>query len=329
MKIAFYSSKPYDHVFFDALNPGHDLLYLKAGLTPETTVLAEGCDAVCCFVNDIVNTEVLQRLAELNIKLVVMRCAGFNNVDVEAATARGICIARVPEYSPYAVAEHTVGLIMTLNRHIHRAHNRIRENDYSLHGLMGFDLHGKTVGVIGAGKIGLAFIRIMQGFGCRVIIFDPAKAPVDGAEHVTLEELWAQSHVVSLHCPLTPQTHHIVNAGSLAQMPKGAMLINTSRGGLIDTQAVINSLKSGHLGYLGIDVYEEEAELFFEDLSDVIIQDDVFARLTTFPNVIITGHQAFFTREALHKIAAVTFNNIAAFEGGDYSRLEAVNKLNK
>ena len=329
MKIAFYSSKPYDHVFFDALNPGHDLLYIKAALTLETTVLAEGCDAVCCFVNDIVNAEVLQRLAELNIKLVVMRCAGFNNVDVEAATALGICIARVPEYSPYAVAEHTVGLIMTLNRHIHRAHNRIRENDYSLHGLMGFDLHGKTVGVIGAGKIGLAFIRIMQGFGCRVIIFDPAKTPVDGAEHVTLEELWAQSQVVSLHCPLTPQTHHIVNVDSLAQMPKGAMLINTSRGGLIDTQAVINSLKSGHLGYLGIDVYEEEAELFFEDLSDVIIQDDVFARLTTFPNVIITGHQAFFTREALQKIAAVTFNNIAAFGTGDFSQLEAVNKLNK
>lgn len=329
MKIAFYSSKPYDHVFFDALNPGHDLLYIKAALTLETTVLAEGCDAVCCFVNDIVNAEVLQRLAELNIKLVVMRCAGFNNVDVEAATALDICIARVPEYSPYAVAEHTVGLIMTLNRHIHRAHNRIRENDYSLHGLMGFDLHGKTVGVIGAGKIGLAFIRIMQGFGCRVIIFDPAKTPVDGAEHVTLEELWAQSQVVSLHCPLTPQTHHIVNVDSLAQMPKGAMLINTSRGGLIDTQAVINSLKSGHLGYLGIDVYEEEAELFFEDLSDVIIQDDVFARLTTFPNVIITGHQAFFTREALQKIAAVTFNNIAAFGTGDFSQLEAVNKLNK
>ena len=328
MKIAFYSSKPYDHLFFDSLNSGHTLLYIQTALTADTAVLAEGCDAVCCFVNDTLNAEVLQRLYAHDIQLVVMRCAGFNNVDVEAATALDICIARVPEYSPYAVAEHTVGLIMTLNRHIHRAHNRIRENDYSLHGLMGFDLHGKTVGVIGAGKIGLAFIRIMQGFGCRVIIFDPARTVIDNVSHVTLDELWAQSDIVSLHCPLTPQTHHIVNAESLSKMPKGAMLVNTSRGGLIDTQAVIDSLKKGHLGYLGIDVYEEEADLFFEDLSDAIIQDDVFARLTTFPNVIITGHQAFFTREALQKIAAVTFENIAAFESGDYSRIQAVNNLN-
>ena len=329
MKIAFYSSKPYDHIFFDALNSGHTLLYIEAALAPATAVLAEDCDAVCCFVNDSLDAEVLQRLYAYDISLVLMRCAGFNNVDVEAATALDICIARVPEYSPYAVAEHTVGLIMTLNRHIHRAHNRIRENDYSLHGLMGFDLHGKTVGVIGAGKIGLAFIRIMRGFGCRVIVFDPLKTPIEGAEHVALEELWAQSQVVSLHCPLTPKTHHIVNADSLAKMPKGVMLINTSRGGLIDTQAVIDSLKKGHLGYLGIDVYEEEAGLFFEDLSDVIIQDDIFARLTTFPNVMITGHQAFFTREALQKIAAVTFENIEAFECGDYSRIQTVNNLKK
>lgn len=325
MKIAFFSSKPYDHLFFDQLNTEHTLLYIEGSLTPQTAALAQGCDAVCCFVNDQLTADVLQQLKDHTIRLVAMRCAGFNNVDVSAATKLGITIARVPEYSPFAVAEHAVGLILALNRHIHRAYNRVRENDYSLHGLMGFDLHGKTVGVIGLGKIGCAFIKIMQGFGCRTLVFDPAKTAIEGAEHVTLDELWRQSHVVSLHCPLTPQTHHIINAQTLAQMPKGAMLINTSRGGLIDTQAVINSLKQGHLGYLGIDVYEEEGDLFFEDLSDTIIQDDVFARLTTFPNVLVTGHQAFFTREALHKIAEVTLENIRAFAAGELQKVHRVN----
>lgn len=325
MKIAFFSSKPYDHTFFDQLNTEHTLLYIEGPLTPQTAALAQGCGAVCCFVNDQLTADVLQQLKDHNIPLVVMRCAGFNNVDVGAATQLDITIARVPEYSPFAVAEHAVGLILALNRHIHRAYNRVRENDYSLHGLMGFDLHGKTVGVIGSGKIGCAFIKIMQGFGCRTLVFDPAKTPITGAEHVALDELWRQSHVVSLHCPLTPQTHHIINAQTLAQMPKGAMLINTSRGGLIDTQAVIDSLKQGHLGYLGIDVYEEESDLFFEDLSDTIIQDDVFARLTTFPNVLVTGHQAFFTREALHKIAEVTLENIRAFAAGELQKVHKVN----
>lgn len=325
MKIAFFSSKPYDHLFFDQLNTEHTLLYIEGPLTPQTAALAQGCDAVCCFVNDQLTADVLQQLKDHTIRLVAMRCAGFNNVDVSAATKLGITIARVPEYSPFAVAEHAVGLILALNRHIHRAYNRVRENDYSLHGLMGFDLRGKTVGVIGLGKIGCAFIKIMQGFGCRTLVFDPAKTAIAGAEHVTLDELWRQSHVVSLHCPLTPQTHHIINAQTLAQMPKGAMLINTSRGGLIDTQAVINSLKQGHLGYLGIDVYEEESDLFFEDLSDTIIQDDVFARLTTFPNVLVTGHQAFFTREALHKIAEVTLENIRAFAAGELQKVHRVN----
>lgn len=325
MKVAFYSSKPYDHVYFDTLNSDHTLLYIEATLTQATAKLAEGCDAVCCFVNDTLNKDILEALHEFGIGLIVMRCAGFNNVDVSAATALGITVARVPEYSPYAVAEHAVGLILTLNRHIHRAHNRIRENDYSLHGLMGFDLHGKTVGVIGSGKIGCAFIRIMLGFGCRVLVFDPSKTQVEGAEQVDLDTLWSHSDIVSLHCPLNPKTHHIVNAESIAKMPKGAMLINTSRGGLIDTQAVINCLKTGQLGYLGIDVYEEEADLFFEDLSDTIIQDDVFARLMTFPNVIVTGHQAFFTREALHKIASVTLANIDAYVAKDLTKMELVN----
>jgi D-lactate dehydrogenase len=330
MKVAFFSSKPYDHTFFEALNKHHSLSYLDAPLNKTTAKLAEGCNAVCCFVNDTIDKPVLEILHTMGINLVALRCAGFNNVDLDAATRLGICIARVPEYSPYAVAEHAVGLILTLNRNIHRAHNRIRENDYSLHGLMGFDLHGKTVGVIGSGKIGSVFIKIMLGFGCKVIVYDPAKYPIAGAEQVELDELWAQSQIVSLHCPLTPQTHHIVNAQSLLKMPKGAMLINTSRGALIDTHAVVANLKTGHLGYLGIDVYEEEAELFFEDLSDTIVQDDLFARLTTFPNVVITGHQAFFTREALTKIAEVTLANIDAFDRQDYSLIQSVNNwLNK
>ncbi|WP_054112808.1 2-hydroxyacid dehydrogenase [Marinagarivorans algicola] len=325
MKIAFFSAQPYEHNFFDALNTDHTLLYIESALNANTVALAQGCQAVCCFVNDVLDREVLLRLQQYNIAVVAMRCAGFNNIDVPVANELGITIARVPEYSPYAVAEHAVGLILALNRHIHRAHNRIRENDYSLHGLMGFDLHGKTVGVIGGGKIGCAFVRIMRGFGCRVLVFDPGKAPIEGAEHVDLDSLWQQCQVISLHCPLNTQTHHMINAQTLSKMPQGAMLINTSRGGLIHTQAVINSLKQGHLGYLGIDVYEEEASLFFRDHSDTIVQDDIFARLTTFPNVIITGHQAFFTRDALHKIALVTLNNLHYFELGDIDKMETVN----
>ena len=326
MDVAFFSSKAYDHTFFDTPPQAHTLRHIQSHLTPNTVQLAQGCNAVCCFVNDTLNADVLNGLHQLNIHLVVLRCAGFNNVDLACAKKLGITVARVPEYSPYAVAEHTAALILTLNRNIHRAHNRIRENDYSLHGLMGFDLHGKTVGVVGAGKIGRAFMAIMQGFGCRVLAYDVSDAPLPpNVQAVALNDLWPACDIVSLHCPLTPQTHHMVNAQSLALLPKGAMLINTSRGGLIDTQAVIKSLKSGHLGYLGIDVYEEEADLFFEDLSDTIIQDDIFARLTTFPNVIITGHQAFFTREALQKIASVTLSNLTAFEAGNLNNLKTVN----
>lgn len=313
MKIAFYSAKPYDRLFFNSLPHSFEIQYLESHLTPATAKLAEGADAVCCFVNDTLDREVLSALVALNIKMVALRCAGFNNVDLEAAKEFGIYIARVPEYSPYAVAEHTMGLILALNRHIHRAYNRTRENDYSLHGLMGFDLHGKNVGVVGCGKIGQALIAILKGFGCNIYAYDP-QLTIDGVTHVTLDELWPKCDIVSLHCPLTPETHHLINDQTLAKLPKGAMLINTSRGGLVDTQAVINHLKSGQLGYVGIDVYEEEADLFFEDLSDAIVQDDTFARLLTFPNVLVTGHQAFFTREALQKIAEVTLSNLAAYD---------------
>ena len=281
--------------------------------------------------NDTLNAAVIGTLANLGIKLIAMRCAGYNNVDVAQAYALGITVARVPEYSPFAVAEHAVALAMALNRNLHRAHNRVRENDYSLHGLLGFDLNGKTVGVIGTGKIGLAFINIMLGFGCRVICYDPypsAAVAATQARYVELTELWHESDIISLHCPLFESTRHLVNADSLQQMKDGVMLLNTSRGALIDTSAVIGALKTGRIGYLGLDVYEEEAELFFEDNSNEILHDDQFARLLTFKNVMITGHQAFFTKEALNAIAAVTLNNIDGFAKQDFTEVCVVNDAN-
>lgn len=319
MRVALFSCKPYDKQALEAANQGQfEFVPLDTHLDEHTYPLAQGCQAVCCFVNDQLNAKVLQGLAALGVRAIALRCAGFNQVDLAAAKALGLPVARVPEYSPYAVAEHAVGLILALNRNIHRAHNRIREHDYSLQGLMGFDLHGKTVGIIGGGKIGTAFGKIMHGFGCSLLITDPnpTAAVAQLGECVSLPQLLQQSDIISLHCPLTPNTHHLINAHSLAEIKKGAMLVNTSRGGLVDTKAVIAALKSGHLGYLGLDVYEEEADLFFEDLSNQVIQDDVFARLTTFPNVLITGHQAFFTREAISQIAAVTLNNLRAFSNG-------------
>lgn len=318
MRITMFSSKPYDKLFFAPAAAPHEILYLEPHLTEKTVGLAAGSEVVCCFVNDVLSEPVLIALKALGVRLVALRCAGYNNVDLAAAKRLSLPVCRVPEYSPYAVAEHAVGLILALNRNIHRAHNRIRENDYSLNGLMGFDLHGKTVGVIGAGKIGRAFIQIMLGFGCEVLVHD---VEVDSTltsrvRYVSLEELWPACDIVSLHCPLTPATHHLIDTDALARMKAGVMLINTSRGGLVDTPAVIRGLKSGQVGYLGLDVYEEEADLFFEDLSNQVVQDDVFARLTTFPNVIVTGHQAFFTREALAKIAEVTLANINAFAAG-------------
>ncbi len=319
MQVAVYSTKPYDRRFLDAANAGagHGLIYLESRLALETAVAAAGAGAVCAFVNDELRANVLEALAGQGTKLVVLRCAGFNNVDLVAARALGVTVARVPEYSPHAVAEHAVALILALNRKIHRAHARVREGNFDLDGLLGFDLFGRTVGIIGTGKTGAALVRIMRGFGCIVLAHDLRADPACeslGARYVPLAELLAASDIISLHCPLTPATHHLIDAAALTQMRPGVMLINTSRGAVIDTRAAINGLKSGRIGSLGLDVYEEEAELFFRDLSDSVIQDDQFARLLTFPNVLITGHQAFFTQDALAAIAETTIGNITAFE---------------
>lgn len=252
-------------------------------------------------------------------------CAGFNHVDLRACAKHNLAIARVPAYSPHAVAEHAVGLILSLNRKLHHAHARVREGNLSLHGLTGFDLYGRTVGIIGAGKIGMCFARIMRGFGCHVLLFDPNPIEAEaGVEQVSLDELYARAQIISLHCPLTPQTHHMINAQTLALMQPGVMIINTGRGALLDTQALIQALKRGHVGYLGLDVYEEEEALFFSDHSDTIIQDDIFMRLLTFPNVMITAHQAFLTEQALGNIAQTTLENVAAFERGELDRVHLV-----
>jgi D-lactate dehydrogenase len=321
VNVAVFSYKPYERPFLETANAGrHRLTYFQAHLTEETVSLAGDFDAVCVFVNDRLDAPVIQTLAASGTRLIALRCAGYNNVDMQAARQAGLTVVRVPAYSPYSVAEHTVGLILTLNRKIHRAFNRVREGNFELNGLLGFDLHGRTVGVVGTGKIGACVARILSGFGCRILAHDVAPNPECvslGATYVPLPELLAESDIVTLHCPLTPQTHHLIGPANLALMKDGAMLINTSRGGLVDTPAVIDALKSGKLGYLGLDVYEEEAALFFEDLSQKLIQDDVFSRLLTFPNVVITGHQAFFTREALQGIAETTVANLTAFETGE------------
>lgn len=319
MKVAVFSHKPYDLEFLQAANASqdHELIFFEVHLNAGTASLANGFPAVCAFVNDCLDATVLDTLASGGTRLVALRCAGFNNVDLAAADRLGLTVARVPAYSPYAVAEHTVGLMLTLNRKIHRAFNRVREGNFALDGLLGFDFHSKTVGIVGTGKIGLCVAQIMNGFGCRLLAYDPYPNPACeelGVQYVELPELLAQSDVISLHAPLTRDTHHLINAGTVAHMRDGVMLINTSRGGLVDTPAVIEALKSGKIGYLGLDVYEEEADLFFEDLSQRPIQDDVFSRLLTFPNVLITGHQAFFTREALRNIADTTIANITSFE---------------
>jgi D-lactate dehydrogenase len=319
MRVAVFSTKPYDRQFLDAANASarHELAYLEPRLTLETAALTRGVTAVCAFVNDALPAEVLQALAGGGIRLLALRCTGFNNVDLAAARKLGITVARVPEYSPHAVAEHAVTLVLALNRNIHRAYARVREGNFALEGLLGFDMKGRTVGVVGTGRIGAAFARILAGFGCTILAVDPAPDAAciaAGVRYVELPELLAASDIISLHCPLTPATHHLIDAAALARLRPGAMLINTSRGAVIDTPAVIAALKDGRLGHLGLDVYEEEADLFFEDLSDKVIQDDVFARLLSFPNVLVTGHQAFFTADALQGIAATTIANITAFE---------------
>jgi D-lactate dehydrogenase len=319
MRIAVFSTKQHDQRFLEAANKEglHQLAFLEPRLSAETASLAAGADSVCAFVNDTVDQEVIRRLSDIGVRLIALRSAGFNHVDLAAAEAAGISVARVPAYSPHAVAEHTAALILTLNRKIHRAYNRVREGNFALDGLLGFDLCGKTVGIVGTGLIGEVVARIMTGFECRIIAHDPAPNPkceAIGVRYLAIEELLTQSDIITLHCPLTPATYHLIDEEALAHLKRGAMLINTSRGAVVDTQAVIRGLKDGTIGSLGLDVYEEEADLFFEDLSNRIIPDDVFARLLTFPNVLITGHQAFFTEEALSAIAETTIANITSFE---------------
>lgn len=317
MRVTVFSTKPYDQQALAAAAGPHQLVFQQARLGPDTAVLARGSQGVCAFVNDQVDAEVLAQFKELGVRLLALRSAGFNHVDLAAAKRHGITVARVPAYSPEAVAEHTVALILSLARQLHRAYARVREGNFALEGLLGFNLHGRTVGVVGSGQIGAGVARIMLGFGCQVLAHDPAPdaaLQAAGVRFVPLAELLAESDIVTLHCPLLPATRHLINAATIAAMKPGVMLINTSRGGIIDTPAVIEGLKSGAIGHLGLDVYEEEAELFFEDHSAQVIQDDVFARLQTFPNVLITGHQGFFTAEALRAIAETTIANITAFE---------------
>jgi D-lactate dehydrogenase len=318
MKVAVFSTKQYDRASLDAANAGrHQLQYLEPHLDAATATLARGHDGVCAFVNDRLDAKVLEALAGEGIRLIALRCAGFNNVDLAAAQRLGLAVTRVPAYSPHAVAEHTVALMLALNRNLHRAYNRVREGNFALQGLLGFDLHGRTAGVIGTGKIGAIVARILQAFGCNVLAFDPwpnEECRAAGVRYVPLDELLGASDIITLHCPLTPENHHLINTAAIERMKPGAMLINTSRGGLLDTRAVIAALKSRKLGHVGLDVYEEEGEIFFEDHSGTILNDDVFTRLLTFPNVIITGHQGFFTTEALANIAATTIANISEFE---------------
>jgi D-lactate dehydrogenase len=322
MKIAVYSAQPYDRRFLDeagqARAAGVDIVYFSDRLTLDTAPLAQGCAAICVFVNDLLDAPVLEALHALGVRAVLLRCAGFNNVDLAAGARLGMFMARVPAYAPEAVAEHALALVMTLNRHTHRAYARVREGNFALDGLLGMTLNGKTVGVVGAGKIGAAAARIFHGLGCKVLVSDPAPTPqLEGvAERAGLDDLLARADIVTLHCPLMDATRHMINAASLARMKRGAMLVNTSRGGLIDTAAVIEALKSGQLGALAIDVYEQESALFFHDHSSDIIADDVFQRLMTFPNVLVTGHQGFFTIEAMREIAAVTFDNLDCFLRG-------------
>ncbi len=319
MKIAVFSTKSYDREFLIEANArhGHELVFFEPRLNWETHRLAEGFDAVCAFVHDQLDAQVLQGLASLGVRLVAMRCAGFNNVDLRSAEHCQITVARVPAYSPHAVAEHTVGMILALNRRLYKSYVRVREGNFALEGLLGFELHAKAVGIIGTGKIGAITARILAGFGCRVMAYDVARNPeleALGVRYLPLDDLFAQADILSLHCPLVPDTYHLINRAAIAKLKRGVMLINTSRGALIDTREVIRGLKSGQIGYLGLDVYEEEEALFFEDLSNRVIQDDVFSRMLTFPNVLITAHQAFFTRNALAAIAEQTLANVTAYE---------------
>lgn len=323
MRVLVYDTKRYDRETLSAANEAsgekHELTFVESPLNEQTALLANSHDAVSIFVNDHASASVLERLAFNGVKLVTLRSTGFNNVDLNAAARCGITVSRVANYSPYAVAEFAVALLQTVNRKVHRAFNRTRENNFLLDGLQGHDIHGKTVGLIGTGRIGAIFARIVTGFGVTLLGYDVVQNPecVElGMRYAPLHEVLAQSDIISLHAPLLPSTHHLINAAALRQMKRGAILINTSRGGLIDTEALIAALKDGHMGAVGLDVYEEEDGLFFRDRSDQIMADDVFARLNTFPNVLVTGHQAFFTVEALVQIAETTIRNLTDFEVG-------------
>lgn len=327
MKTALFSAKSYDEAYFDRLNQTHQLIFFDTQLNAKTAYLARGFEAVCVFVNDKVDASTIQILHEDGVKLIVLRCAGFNNVALEEAKKYGIKVLRVPAYSPNAVAEHAVSLILTLNRKTHKAYNRVREGNFSVERLTGFNLQGKTVGVIGTGKIGAVFCKIMLGFECQVIAHDLQESEAlkqKGIVYQSLEEVLAMSDIISLHCPLLPATKHLIGEEAIEKMKHGVMLINTSRGALIDTKAAIRGLKSGKIGYLGIDVYEQEETLFFKDLSESFIQDDVIMRLLSFPNVLITAHQAFFTTEALEEITLTTLQNLTNFENGEFLENEVM-----
>ncbi len=331
-RIAFFSTQNYDRQFFESQNSKHRFEFFENRLKSKTVDLARDFDGVCVFVNDRLDEEVLKALAEVGVKLVALRCAGFNNVDLKAAENNGIRVMRVPAYSPQAIAEHALALIMTLSRRTHKAYNRVRDGNFSLERLMGFTIYGKTTGVIGTGQIGRAFCNIMLGLGTRVIAYDkyPSEEMIKkGVEYMELDQVLAQSDILSLHCPLTPETHHLINKDTLQKMKKGAMLVNTGRGKLVNTAAVINSLKEEHLGSLAIDVYEEEEKLFFRDLSDYVIRDDQIAQLMIFPNVLITAHQGFFTKESMEEITRITMKNFDDFEQGKDSENDVNCKLIK
>ncbi len=320
MRLAIFSAKAYDRRSFDAANVyAHDLVYLEERLHAGTAALADGFEAICVFAIDVVDRPTLTKLARGGTRLVALRCSGYNNVDVEAAEELGVTVTRVPSYSPEAIAEHTIGLALALERKIHRAHARVREGNFSLEGLLGHNIHRRTVGVVGTGRIGALVARIFGGFGCNLVAHDVRvddDLVASGLRYLPLADLFSTSDIITLHCPLTPETRHMIDADALATMRDGVMIINTNRGALVDTAAVIEALKYGKLGSLGLDVYEEEDDLFFRDLSDQVIQDDVFSRLLTLLNVIVTGHQAFFTEEALHAIATTTLANVTAFAAG-------------
>ena len=319
MKVAFFDTKPYDVPGFDcyAVDSGLEIKYFEPKLNIDTVSLAAGFDAVCVFVNDSVNAQVVEKLHELGVKTIALRCAGYNNVDLTACKEKGIRVFRVPAYSPYAVAEHAMALLLAVNRRIHKAHIRTREFNFSLSGLTGFDLYGKTVGIIGTGKIGRIFADICKGFGMKILAYDKFPNPNSGLDYVELEELFRNSDIISLHCPLTEETHHMINDEAVEIMKPGVVIVNTSRGGLVDTESLINGIKVGIVGAACLDVYEEEGDVFYEDLSGHVLHDDKLVRLISMPNVIVTSHQAFLTKEALDNIASTTVNNLTRFFAGN------------